>query len=429
MSSPHFPRWSRPLLALTVLLTTLSGRAEEAPQPLSLAAALQRAAADHPGLAAARFDGHAAEALTEQAALRPNPTLDVSLENFAGTGRLRGADELEATVQASQTFERGDKRGKRVTAARRDRDVVAGTFAIQRNEVLAATALAYVETLTAQQRLALAAEPLALARQTLAAAEARVQAGDASPAEPARARAALASAGLDHARAEAVLTRARATLASQWGGSPADVPPLIGVVRVPATLPDIESFRSRLGAHPRLALQQALIASRRAQLELEQAQAVGDVTVGAGLRFLRNGSDAGFVAGVTLPLPWHNKNQGNIRAARATLTGAEQTVTAVENSLATTFAAAWSELTTAHAAVQSLRHTALPAHEEAHAVVRRAYTEGQLPLIDVLDAQRALGTVRRDLLEAESAYALAHVRLESLTDSSFAATTALFSTP
>jgi multidrug efflux pump subunit AcrA (membrane-fusion protein) len=48
--------------------------------------------------------------------------------------------------------------------------------------------------------------------------------------------------------------------------------------------------------------------------------------------------------------------------------------------------------------------------------VRRAYEEGQLPLIDVLDAQRALVAIRREILDAESAYAVALVRAESLTD-------------
>jgi outer membrane protein TolC len=61
--------------------------------------------------------------------------------------------------------------------------------------------------------------------------------------------------------------------------------------------------------------------------------------------------------------------------------------------------------------------------------VRRAYREGLLPLIDVLEAQRALVAMRRELLEAETACALALVRLESLTAPSFPTTAALLSPP
>jgi cobalt-zinc-cadmium efflux system outer membrane protein len=397
--------------------------------PLTLAAALAAAGQNHPALTAAHHDERAAVALAEQAGLRPNPTLDVSLENFAGTGRRSGVDDLEATVQASQTFERGDKRGRRVAAAEKDRDIAVAQAAVQRTGVLAATALAYVDTLAGQQRLALAAEPLQLAEETLAAAEARVKAGVASLAEPARARAALASARMEQARAASALTRARASLAAQWGGQPADAALLTGKFAVPDILPPEETFRAGLNRHPRIALQEAITASRRADLALAEAQAVPDVTVGGGLRFLREGSDAALVAGVSVPLPFRNRNQGNIRAAREYLAGAERSVPAIVAELHATFTAAWQDLAAAHAAVQSLRREALPATEEAHAVVRRAYAEGHLPMIDVLEAQRALVALRRELLEAEAAYATALARLEGLTASDFPATTALLSSP
>jgi cobalt-zinc-cadmium efflux system outer membrane protein len=100
---------------------------------------------------------------------------------------------------------------------------------------------------------------------------------------------------------------------------------------------------------------------------------------------------------------------------------------AVETELRTSISAAWQELAAAHAVAQTLRRDALPATEEAHAVVRSAYEAGQLPLIDVLDAQRALVALRRDILDAESAYAVALVRAEGFTNTAFPLTTALFS--
>lgn len=430
MPSFHLSHWPRPLVGLAVFLTALTGRAQEVPPPaLTLTTALQRAAEHNPGLVAQSYTERAAEALIEQAGLRPNPTLDVSLENFAGTGRARGVDSLEATVQASQTFERGNKRGKRVALAGREREAAANEFAVRRTEVLADSATAYVAMLAAQQRLALAAEPLKLARETVAAVDVRVRAAVASPAEAARARAALAAAQADYARAEAGLANARAALAATWGGHPAEVSMVAGTLQVPTELPAEEAFLGKLARHPRLALQQSIIAGRRASLELEQAQAAQDVTAGGGLRFLREGSDAAFVAGISVPLPVRNKNQGNIRAARENLAGAEQSVRVVEIELRVAFTAAWQDLTAAHTAAQNLRREALPATEEAYTAVRHAYEQGQLPLIDVLDAQRALVALRRELLDAEADYATALTRAEALTDGSFAAVTALISQP
>jgi cobalt-zinc-cadmium efflux system outer membrane protein len=418
-----------PFIGLVLLLTAVGATAQEASPPLTLGVVLQRAAEQNPSLAAQGYAERAAEALIEQASLRPNPTLDVTLENFAGTGAVQGVRGLETTVQASQTLERGGKRDKRVALAGREREAAASEYAVRRSEVLSAAAISYLEALAAEQRLKLAEEPLRLARETVAAVDLRVKAGVASPAESARARAGLATAEAEFARAEAAVIATRASLAATWGGSPDEIASLAGTLRLPESLPNREALLGRLAGHPRLNLQQSLIEGRRAALELEQAQAVQDISVGGGVRFLREGTDAAFVAGVSVPLPVRNRNQGNIRAARETLAGAEQGVRAVEVDLSAAFTASWQDLSAAHKAARNLNTQALPATQEAYQVVRHAYEQGQLPLIDVLDAQRALIAVRREILDAESAYALALARLDALTDPAYGAVSTLLSQP
>ena len=430
MSISHFHFQSCRSLGLALLFTAIGGSAQETPPTrLTLAQALALAAERSPSLAAQAYQERAAAGLIEQAGLRPNPTLEVGLENVLGTGRVQGLRGVEATVQASQTFERSGKREKRVAVATRERETATKELAVRRAEILSAAAGAYVAALAAQHRLALAAEPLRLARETIAVIEARVRAGVASQIESARARAALIVAEGEFARTEAALVSARATLAATWGGDLSEVLAVAGTLRVPDVLPTDTEFRARLAAHPRLDLQQAVIASRRASLDLQQAQAKQDVTASGGVRFLRDGTDAAFVAGVSVPIPVRNKNQGNIRAARETLAGAGHSVRAVESELRAAFTAAWQDLVAAHTIAQKLRREALPATEEAYAAVRRAYEAGPIPLIDVLDAQRALVALRRDILAAESDYVAALVRLEALTDPTFSATAAFLASP
>ena len=143
------------------------------------------------------------------------------------------------------------------------------------------------------------------------------------------------------------------------------------------------------------------------------------------MRFLRDGTDAAFVAGLSVPLASRQQYQGTIRAARETLAGAEYAVTVVESELRLAFNAAWQDFTAANTLAQQLRREALPATESAHAAVRRAYAAGPIPLTDVLDAQRALVDLRREILAAETDCASALVRLEALTDSPFPLTAAL----
>jgi cobalt-zinc-cadmium efflux system outer membrane protein len=398
-----------------------------AAEPLTLTQALTLAAERHPALTAQAYAERAASALIEQADVRPAPTLEVGVENVLGTGRLQGVRSLETTVAASQTFERGAKRAKRVAVAGRERDFTAKEFAVRRAEILAATAAAYVHALAAQQCLTLAAEPLRLARETLALIESRARAGAASAIESARARAAVISAEAEFTRTESAFVSARAALAATWAADLAAVPSsaLPGTLLLPSTLPDESALRARLAAHPRVDQQTALIAGRRAALDLAQAQSTADVTASGGVRFLRDGTDAAFVAGLSVPLFSRHQNQGHIRAARETLAGAEHAVAAVASGLRLTFNAAWQDLAAAHALAQKLRREALPATEAAHAAVRRAYAAGPIPLTDVLDAQRALIDLRREILAAETDYATALVRLEALTDSTFPLTAAL----
>lgn len=396
---------------------------------LSLAEALARTAERNPRLLADSAQTRAAAARVEQAGFAPNPVLGVTLENFAGTGTARGVDSLESTVEISQTLERGAKRTRRTALATREQAITTQELAVQRASLLAATAQAYVDTVVAEQRLALAAAPRQLARDTLDALTAHASAGAASSAEIARARAMLAVAEAEVARRETELTLARSALAAAWGGDATDVPPLDSDLHLPPTLPDRAAWLPRLSAHPRFALHAAQLDARRAALELEQAHAVQDVSVAGGVRFLRESSDAAFVAGVSVPLPIRHKNQGGIRAARELLAGTELAAAALETELRAEFTAAWHELTAAHEAVLRLRRDALPATEAALTAVRDAHTAGELPLTDVFDAQRALTLLRRDLLDQQAAFAHALVRLETLTHSDFSATTALFSAP
>jgi outer membrane protein, heavy metal efflux system len=412
------------MLRSLIFLFTAAGLSA---QDLTLAEALRRADANNPSLLAHGYAGRAAEAMIDQAAVRPNPVLGLELENFAGTGTLRGADAVESTVQVSQSFERGGKREKRVTVARRERYVADREFAVRRSEVLAATAAAYVEVIAAQELLALSATALALAQETADAVALRVKSAAASSVESARARASFATARADHARAESALAQARAALAASWGGGAADVPTLTRALPVPAELPLQETLLAKLATHPRFELQQAAISSRRASLQLAQSQTAQDVTVAGGVRFLREPSDAAFVAGVSVPIPFRGQNQGAIRAARETLAGSEQAALALDAELRAAFTSAWQDLATARTVARDLRTDALPATEEALAIVRRAYTQGELPLLDVLEAQRAHATLRREILDADTAAASALVRLDALTDPAFPLTTALLS--
>ena len=77
---------------------------------LTLADALRAAAASNPALRGAPFELQALEGRRQQAAVRPNPELELEFENFAGSGDMSGTEALESTLALSQLIELGGKR-------------------------------------------------------------------------------------------------------------------------------------------------------------------------------------------------------------------------------------------------------------------------------------------------------------------------------
>src|SRR4029434_6083519 len=88
---------------------------------LTLAQAQALALLQHPKLAAFGWEVRAGEARTLQASLPPNPEWGVEVENFAGSGALRGFQSAEITIFLSQLIELAGKRPKRTRVAGMER--------------------------------------------------------------------------------------------------------------------------------------------------------------------------------------------------------------------------------------------------------------------------------------------------------------------
>lgn len=401
------------------------------PATLTLSDVLIRVAESNPELLAQSMGRQAADGRVEQAGMGPNPTLSLSVENFGGSERARGSDIMEVTVQANQLIERGDKSEHRIALAEREREIAQASLTLRKSEILAASANAFAKVLMERERLALTEAQLKLAQETLASANRRLQVSLASASEVARARVALASAQAEKLRAQASATVAVSTLALAWGGSAAEVSELIGELRLPEVPPSLARFEGplALSGNPRLALLSSVVAGQRASLEIESARSVADVTVGAGLRRLNEGPATAFVIGASIPLTFRDDNSGNIRAAQAMIRAAEQSLRAAEAEQRAALAATHAELVAAHAQATALRRDALPAAEEASALVQVAYEKGAQPLADVLDARRSLVSLRRELLDAELAYVTALVRAETIANTAFSEVRTLFERP
>ena len=185
---------------LALVLASAASAAE--PPPLSLRDALATALQKNPALRAQAFESRVAEARIAQAAVRPNPELSVTAENFLGTGALSGVKSLETTLQLSQAIDLGDTRARRVATAETERALADTDYQAKRLDVLADVARRFTEAVADAERLADARSALALAEQTVAAVRTRVDAAVAPRTELNRALTALALLRIEEEHAE-----------------------------------------------------------------------------------------------------------------------------------------------------------------------------------------------------------------------------------
>ncbi|QNN65614.1 TolC family protein [Sphingomonas rhizophila] len=375
-------------------------RAGPLPGSLSLPQALDEAAARSPAIVAAEAEVAAAEARIRQAGYRSNPELSVEVENFAGTGELRGLRSTETTVALNQRLDLGGRRSARVNAAQAALEVQKLKLAMAKADLLQSVREQFARAIAAREKLAQATENEGRARELARVAGILVEAGRDPPLRALRARSALAQAQAAREAAAADELAARSSLAALFGvsepvwavsGTALDVTPR-------QVNPD-QSLDVRLADAERVAAQ----AGVREQL----AERRLDPAVGVGVRHIRETGDVGLVAGLSMPLRLFDRNQGNIEAARQAATAADARRA---STLATTTAKARNAIANVEAAqrrVEALERAAVPEATEALRLAELSYREGRASLIELIDIQNAYTAARTSLTEARLELALA----------------------
>lgn len=381
--------------------------------PLTLDRALALAEARHPDLSAAREEILAREAELGQAALRPNPTLELELENFAGGGEFSGVDGVETTLLLTQPIELGDKRERRRQSAAIALERSRAEQDLARSDLAARTADRFLAVLAAQKRLLLTQSQVDLARRSLAAVEDRVTAGQSPATEIHRARLAVIELELEISREEGDLAAARQELAGLLGVG-ADLCVVTGELSPLTAPPLLEELEAGLTESPGQRRHQLLIEQRRREMALEQALGTPDLDLSLGGRHFNEGNDAALIAGISLPLPLFDRNQGKIAAAGHRRNQAQAEAQSSLQAARAALARAWHQAENARKRTELLDEQLVPTAEAAFAAAEYGYRAGKFPLFDVLDAQRTLIDLRQRRLNALIDGRQAHVEIERL---------------
>ena len=380
---------------------------------ITLRQALAAALLYNPDLAVFSLEVRAAEARRIQAGLLANPDLDWTVENFSGGGDLERIP-AETTLSVNQLIELGGKRGKRARVAAFERDVAAWDYERTRLDVFTRVSSSFIDVLTAQQRVFLSDALVQLAEHVSSTVSEKVKAGKVSPVEETKTRVDLSTARIVRDRATRELEAARIRLATTWAGRYPAFDKAQGNLEDLSALPAIEKALQLTGNSPDVARWRTEVEHQKSIVSLEKSRRLPDLSAGGGVRRFGDSNGNAFVAGISIPLPFFNRNQGAIRESQFNLAKAESSVRSAEVQARNDLAENYQLLSASYEAATALKNEILPSATSAYDAVREGYQYGKFGILDVLDAQRTLFSVQQQYIDSLDGYHKARTQIERL---------------
>lgn len=355
----------------------------------------------NPELAAFAKEMRALEGATLQAGLLRNPELIMNAENVGNIQKppidinssaplAKEVAQQITTIRLSQLIELGGKRTARVNAALLGEELAAKDYEARRVEMIAMVANVFIEVLSAQERFKLAEETNQVAQNVVNTVTGRVQAGKVPPIEETRVKVGLSIARIEWEQAQRDLVSARKRLALMWNSVTPQFDKVLGTLETSTVPPDFHVLQERVLENPMALRAMKNIEHRKALVEVQQTRRIPDLTLNAGVIHHAQVGGSTAVAGLMVPLPLFDRNQGNLKEAYERVDKAVDEQAAMELRLKTELAQSYETMLAVWNEINILRDEVLPGAKSAFNVTRRGYELGKFGLLELLDAQRVL---------------------------------------
>ncbi len=383
---------------------------------LTIKEAAAKALLHNPTLSAFSLDKRVKEAQTLQAGLRPNPHLEIEVDDAAGSGEFTGFDHSEITVQLGQLIELGGKRAARVNASRISEKLADWNYNGKRLDVLTEVNKTFIEVLKAQHKVSLSEDLIKLGNQFYGAVSERVSAGKVAPIQKIKAGVVLSTFKLETKKIKMMLEQYRRKLSSTWGSTEPDFLSVVGNLFEVSPVPPIEILNQKIPETPYLKRWKTVEDKRKAILELEQSKRTPDIILKGGYRRLEQTSDDAITFGISVPLKFFNRNQGAISEAQNNLAKTKEERRAAEIILKKNFLEAHQSLVFAHSQASILHSETIPAAQKSFDGINEGYRFGKFGFLDVLDSQRTLFQTKNQYLDALADYHIALIEVNRMTN-------------
>lgn len=365
----------------------------------SLAELEATALQQNPAILQASASAQKAVGYRNQVGRKPNPMIGYQGQQLADAG----TDQHIAFVE--QDIVMGDKLRKNQNVLNQEIQSQLWEVETQRRRVLTDVRQRFYEALAAQRRKELAIEFEAVASKGVGFAEARLRAKEGTRPEVLQAEIQLKEVQLQRRNADAEFRGAWTQLMAVSGMPDLQPGTLDGQLSVATADRDWDAIQGEiLSSSPELQGARSRFTRARANLDRQQAQAIPNLSLafGAGQD---NATGSGMMnTQIGLPVPIHNRNQGNIAAAHAEFCRASQDVQRTEKAIQSRLAGARRDFEVSAATVLQYEQEILPRAQETLDLAESAYEAGEFDFLQVL-------IVRRTYFDSNIAYVSAQVDL------------------
>lgn len=392
---------------------------------LTVEQAVETALTDNLDLMAERQNVPISKAREIQAALRPNPVLTVGVDyqdwlGISGTF-FDASGPPEWNAKFDWILEGGGKRRRRIDVAKLATSVSELRLLDAMRQLSLNVHIACADYLLAKENLGLAQSNLKVFNDILQVNEARVKAGDLAGVELIRTRVAQQQVQNSVQQAELRLKTAANNLQQLIGrkgkGELFDVSGPLNEAPV-VILPD-ELKQEALSRRPDLLAARKDIDRSKADTQLQIANWKPDYTVSFLYHdqyTIPNASTFGVY--LQMPLPFRNRNQGEIARSQRETQQAGIRAQALEMSIATEVENAYQQYLTARGLLERIRGSLLYEAKQVRDITEFSYRRGEASLLEFLDAQRAYNDAQQSYNDARADYTKSLFLIDSVTGKS-----------
>jgi cobalt-zinc-cadmium efflux system outer membrane protein len=247
-----------------------------------------------------------------------------------------------------------------------------------------------------------------------------VQAGKISPAEISRTQILLSIARLELNRSQKKFIADRVRLASLWGEASPRFKSVTGSLQHITFISPADSLKGLIAENPDVARWATEADFRQAIERLEEAKQIPDPTIQAGYRHMSGPNLNSFVAGLSVPIPIFDNNSGAVQEAHIRRKQAEEQQRQAQIRMEAYFEELFQDLQILYTDIDNSRKIIIPEAEKAYQTINEGYISGKFRFLDVLDAQKTLYELRKNLITSLTEYHIRAAELERLIGRSLA---------